>query len=116
MQAALTHEESHTPDTTKLPRQAIHPSHADSRPWLWLLIAAALLPFSGGADTIALAAWLAPVFLLRFTRTRALKIWLPTAYVLLVAAGAFQSRGIPISGVALYIFLIISAFQRLRRM
>jgi len=47
------------------------------------------------------------VFLLRFTRTQAAKIWLPTAYVLLVAVGAFQSRGmIPISGIAFYIVVI----------
>ena len=112
MQTSLPHEESRTVDTSAVQRLATPPASADSRSWLWLLIAAALLPFAGGADTIALAAWLAPVFLLRFTRTQTLKVGLPTAYVLLVAAGAFQSRGmIPIPGVALYIFLIVSGIS-----
>ncbi len=107
MQTSRTHSESRTVGTTKLPSQATEPFPVDPHSWLWLLIAAALLPFAGGADTVALAAWLAPVFLLRFTRTQALKVWLPSAYVLLVAVGAFQARGMmPISGIAFYLVLI----------
>jgi len=37
--------------------------------WLWLLIGFLLLPFSAWQNVIPLAAWLAPVFLLRFERT-----------------------------------------------
>ena len=37
--------------------------------WLWLACGAALLPFTGLQTTIPLAGWLAPIFLLRFTRT-----------------------------------------------
>jgi apolipoprotein N-acyltransferase len=36
--------------------------------WLWLLIGAVLLPFAAYQGVIPLAAWLAPVFLLRFVR------------------------------------------------
>ncbi len=37
--------------------------------WLWLLIGFGLLPFNFFNMTIPLAVWLAPVFLLRYTRT-----------------------------------------------
>jgi apolipoprotein N-acyltransferase len=37
--------------------------------WLWLLVGFLLLPFTAWQTVIPLAAWLAPVFLLRFTRT-----------------------------------------------
>jgi apolipoprotein N-acyltransferase len=37
--------------------------------WLWLLIGFLLLPFTAWQNVIPLAAWLAPVFLLRFSRT-----------------------------------------------
>jgi hypothetical protein len=36
--------------------------------WLWLLIGFALLPFTAYRVVIPLAAWIAPVFLLRFER------------------------------------------------
>ena len=38
--------------------------------WIILIVAALLLPFASGGHAIALAAWLAPFFLLRFTRSR----------------------------------------------
>jgi apolipoprotein N-acyltransferase len=37
--------------------------------WVWLLAGFLLLPFSAWQNVIPLAAWLAPVFLLRFSRT-----------------------------------------------
>ncbi len=78
------------------------------RSWVWLAIAAALLLFSNGANTIPLAAWLAPVFMLRFVRRQSFKVGLPVAYLLLVAVFAFQFRGmVPIPGVAYYIFLAV---------
>lgn len=43
--------------------------HADSLAWLWLLIGFLLLPFTAWQTVIPLAAWLAPVLLLRFART-----------------------------------------------
>jgi apolipoprotein N-acyltransferase len=84
------------------------PILAGSLSWFWLAIAAVLLLFSNGANTIPLAAWLAPVFMLRFVRGQSFKVGLPIAYVLLVAAFAFQFRGmVPIPGVGYYIFLAI---------
>lgn len=74
--------------------------------WFCLALATALLLFSNGADAIALAAWLSPVFMLRFVRRQRSYIGLPIAYILLVAAFAFQFRGmVPIPGIGYYIFL-----------
>jgi apolipoprotein N-acyltransferase len=48
-------------------------------PWLWLLIGFLLVPFTAWQTVVPLAAWLAPLFLLRFARTSELKrarLWL----------------------------------------
>jgi apolipoprotein N-acyltransferase len=42
---------------------------ADRLSWLWLLAGFILLPFTAWQNVVPLAAWLAPVFLLRFERT-----------------------------------------------
>src|SRR5512141_702294 len=62
--------------------------------WLWLAGAAVLSLFTGGRWAIPLAVWLAPVFLLHFTRTRR-----PFSGYLLVglvraAAGAVALQGV----------------------
>ncbi len=49
----------------------------DQRSWLWLALGAILLYFSAMQPSLPLAAWLAPIFLLRFTRTQPLRIGLP---------------------------------------
>ena len=105
MQTSVAYEESHVKE---LARGADRPVLAESRSWVWLAIAAALLLFSNGANNVPLAAWLAPVFMLRFVRKQSLKVGLPVAYFLLVGAFAFQFRGmVPIPGVAYYIFLVV---------
>lgn len=79
-----------------------------SRSWLWLLVAAGLLLFANGANSVWVAAWLAPIFLLRFVRTQKTLVGLPIAYVLLSATMAFQFRGmVPIPGIAYYGFLVV---------
>src|SRR6476659_4357041 len=45
--------------------------------WLWLVIGAALLPCTSIQTSLAIAAWLAPVFLLRFARTQRARVGLP---------------------------------------
>src|SRR5215207_6256743 len=52
--------------------------------WLWLACGAALLPFTLLQTTIPLAVWLAPIFLLRFSRTVPARWALPA----LAVAGA----------------------------
>lgn len=71
--------------------------------WLWLVIAAILSLFSGGRWAIPLAAWLAPVFLLRFARARRpLSGYLVVALVR-AAAGMVTLQGvIPAPGVVFY--------------
>lgn len=92
----------------KLPGQTDPPSVAKSRGWLWIVIAASLLAFSNGAHTVPLAAWLAPVFLLRFVRGQDPKVGLPLTYLLLAAGFAFQFRGmVPIPGIGYYIFIVL---------
>jgi apolipoprotein N-acyltransferase len=44
----------------------------DRLSYLWLAIAVALMPFAAGKWTLAIAAWGAPVFWLRFVRTQPL--------------------------------------------
>ena len=51
-------------------RQPSNPPISDRRPYLWLAIATVLLVFTYGMYRNPLAALLAPVFLLRFLRTR----------------------------------------------
>jgi apolipoprotein N-acyltransferase len=60
--------------------------------WLWLPVAAFFLLFANGRNTVAAAAWLAPVFLLRFVRAG--RLWrVLAAYFVMTAAWAFQFRG-----------------------
>ena len=100
--------DNENPYLHELPRQGGPAALAGPRSWLWLATTAALLLFSNGAHTVSLAAWLAPVFMLRFTRGQILKVGLPVAYLLLVAAFSFQFRGmVPIPGVGYYIFLVV---------
>jgi apolipoprotein N-acyltransferase len=64
--------------------------------WLWLVVGALLLPFAAWQTVIPLAAWLAPVFLLRFSRTsRHAGIALPLIFVAYLTAGIAGGRGLP---------------------
>jgi apolipoprotein N-acyltransferase len=59
-------------------RVAIAPTHPRDRlAWLWFAIGASLLPFAYFQTIWPMAAWLAPVFLMRFSRTQRLGIGLP---------------------------------------
>ncbi|HWR36641.1 MAG TPA: nitrilase-related carbon-nitrogen hydrolase [Clostridia bacterium] len=63
------------------------------RAWLLLATAGALLLVANGRNTIPLAAWLAPVFLLRFTRGGRAWARLLTTFSVLFATWLFQFRG-----------------------
>src|SRR5258708_923104 len=72
--------------------------------WMWLAFGIILLPFANGAWSIPIAAWIAPVCLLRFVRTQRVRMGLPVAALALAGAFAIQFRGmIPIPGVGYYI-------------
>jgi apolipoprotein N-acyltransferase len=62
--------------------------------WLWFALGAALLPFTLMQTTIPFAAWLAPLLLLRFSRTIRAR-WAVPALALAGALGAYASfRGV----------------------
>jgi hypothetical protein len=83
----------------KISRPDPNRTNVTSSSWAWLLVSGVLLLFANGANTIPLAAWLAPVFLLRLVRTQSYRVGLPIAYLLLTAGFAFQFRGmVPIPG------------------
>ncbi len=106
MSGSLAYQET---QISEPPQQTKPLRAAESRSWVWLAIAAALLLFANGVDTVPLAAWFAPILLLRFVRTQSLKAGLPVAYVVLTATFPFQFRGmVPIPGVVYYIFLLLT--------
>lgn len=106
MQSTPTHEVNRP---AEMLRSASKPEVPQPRSWIWLAAAAVLMLFANGADTIALAAWLAPVFMLRFLRTQKSLPGLGVAYVLLSSVFAFQFRGmVPIPGLGYYIFLLVN--------
>lgn len=60
--------------------------------WYWLLVSALVLLFANGRNNVAITAWLAPVFMLRFVRGGS--AWrLLAAYFVVAATWAFQFRG-----------------------
>ncbi len=82
------------------------PLTANSRLWLWLAVASVLLLFANGRNAVPLAAWLAPVLLLRFVRKQRLIIALPVASVIGALAIRFQFRG-ALVGPILYVAAVV---------
>jgi apolipoprotein N-acyltransferase len=72
---------------------SVNPPLSRARLALLLAIATVLLLFAMGRYTVALAAWLAPIFLLRYTRS--VRHWyaLVPAWLVLFVAWLFQFRG-----------------------
>jgi apolipoprotein N-acyltransferase len=66
----------------------------DRRAWLWLLAGAALLPFTQFQTVLPLAAWLAPIFLLRFARARPALLAVPILMLVHYTAAVVALRGI----------------------
>src|SRR5262245_36851495 len=63
-------------------------SYIKYSPWLWLIVGAALLPFTSTVPSLWFATWLAPVFLLRFARTHRARLGIPLiALVQAIALG-----------------------------
>ena len=68
------------------------PHPTDRVTWLWLAIGAILLPFANIQTVWPIAAWLSPVFLMRFCRTRPLKVGLPVILATQICATAIGMR------------------------
>lgn len=76
--------------------------------WLALALGCVVLPFAYGVDNVPCAAWLAPLFLLRFVRTQRLWISMPVLLAVQMAAAAFQMRGMfPGDGIAYWVTLLV---------
>ena len=76
--------------------------------WIWLVVGTALLPFASLQTLIPLTAWLAPVFLLRFTRSQRLLVGCPVLVLAMSGALFVALRGgfFPIvDGPGYYIFV-----------
>ena len=69
------------------------PAPVDRLGWLWLAAGALLLPLMQYQTVWPLAAWLAPVLLLRFARTRPIRVALPVLRVVQYLAAAVALRG-----------------------
>src|SRR5262249_42203560 len=78
-------------------------------PLACLGLAALFLPFSNGITPMPLAAWLAPVFLLRHVRAQRARVGLPVAFALLAGAALIEFRGM-MPGAGLAPHLIGAAF------
>ena len=82
----------------------------DRLSYLWLAIAAALLVFYTGRLAIPLAAWLAPLFLLRFVRTQRPLPGLLLAWLVRFAVAAVVPSGIfLLSGIGYYAIVLLIA-------
>jgi apolipoprotein N-acyltransferase len=71
-----------------------HPTSNDRLSWLWLAIGAVLLPLVQYQTVWPLAAWLAPVFLLRFARTRPAGLALPVLALVYYMAAVVALRNV----------------------
>jgi len=81
-------------------RKSVRP---DKLSFLWLLLAAVLMVFSNGRWIIPLAAWLAPVFMIRFLRTSKAATGLVCGALVSVAAGMISFYAmIPVPGMVYY--------------
>ncbi len=76
--------------------------------WIPLVVAILLLPFANGGNAIAVAAWLAPLFLLRFTRARRIIVGVPLVLAVQVAALAIQYRGMVPFPTPIYVAVLIA--------
>jgi apolipoprotein N-acyltransferase len=77
------------------------------QPWLWLIAAALLLLVADGRNTVAAAAWLAPLCLLRFLRLRPDWVGFAVAYAVRLITLPVAERGmIPVPGLFYYIFVV----------
>lgn len=82
----------------------------DRLSYLWLILAAVLFVFTGGRWIIPLAAWLAPLFLLRFVREQPPLRGLLFAWLARFAVGAIILHGIIlIPGAGFYVIVLLVA-------
>ena len=77
--------------------------------WVWLAVGTALSPFINFQTAVPVAAWLAPVFLLRFARSQRLRVAVPVLVVVNTVAMlvALRHGFFPFqSGIGYYLFIL----------
>ena len=75
-------------NSTDAPGETSHPK--DRVSFLWLAVGFLLLLFANGMRIVPIAAWIAPVFIVRFLRAQKAAIGLPIAYTVNAVAFYFQ--------------------------
>ena len=79
-------------------------SFASPRNWVWLALAGTFLFFANGRYIIPVAAWLGPVFLVRFLRNQPVARGIVSSYALLATLSIVAWRGMmPFSGLVYYV-------------
>src|SRR5689334_10696583 len=83
--------------------------HRDRTGYLWLIAAGVLFAFTAGRWTFPPAAWLAPLFLLRFLRTRQVGLGLFLAWLVryLVAAAVTLPGTVAVTGSRYYLSVLV---------
>lgn len=78
---------------------------------LWLGLAGGLWFFAGGRYAVGIAAWLAPVFMLRWLRGRRVLVGFPLALIVVALADFFAWRGIAsvTMSAGLYVVFVVAA-------
>jgi apolipoprotein N-acyltransferase len=79
------------PARTAPPAERSRP--ADRWSWAWLAVGAVLLPVTSLQTLLPVAAWLAPVFLLRFVRTQRARVGLPVLALVMSLTASVALRG-----------------------
>jgi apolipoprotein N-acyltransferase len=95
-----------TPETDR----ELRPSSASTPgSWWCLLLAAVLLPFANLQTLVPVVAWVAPVLLLRFTRTQRLRVGLPALVLVLSLTSLVALRGgfFPVGGGLGYVLFVV---------
>ena len=78
---------------------------------LWLAVAGVLFLFTGGHWVVPLAAWLAPLFLLRFVRGRKVVVGFILAWATRAVAATIASHGTVLyPGAVAYLIVVLLAF------
>ncbi len=77
--------------------------------WVWLVLGAAMVPFAALQTLVPVVAWVAPILLLRFSRTQRLVIALPTLVVVISLGSLVALRGgfFPIAAGLDYVLFVV---------
>jgi apolipoprotein N-acyltransferase len=77
--------------------------------WLWLLLGAALLPVTNLQTLLPIASWLAPIFLLRFSRSQRAIVAVPTLVIVMstMVLVALRNGFFPIAGGLGYVMFVV---------